>query len=122
VMNGGDTPVFMKLAARISTLFRDLSCLVGLIYYCTWLTENHIEGVELSNPDDLNRTAEEIAALIQSPEIYRHIRAREQNDEQEKNRAKRRAREKKAKKSRPALRVIENTSFIDGFLPDPALV
>src|ERR1700679_3622361 len=84
---GNNNPLFFKLSNRISNLFRDLSCLIGLIYYCTWLTENNIEAVGLTDPQDLNRTAEEIAELIQSPEIYRHIRAKEQNDEKDKAKA-----------------------------------
>jgi hypothetical protein len=132
IEGGNNNPAFFKLSNRISNLFRDLSCLIGLIYYCTWLSENHIEAVGLTNPDDLNHTAEEIAELIQSPEIYRHIRAREQDDEKKKAKssAKHRliaesdsaagnARGLKEKKSRPALHVIDNPNFIDAFIPDP---
>ena len=91
----------MKLGGRIANLFRDLSCLIGLIYYCSWLSENKIEAVELSdNPNDLNRTAEEIAALIQSPEIYRHIRAQEQDDDKKGSRA--RANMSRARPRNPA--------------------
>lgn len=122
--HGNEHPATMRLSGRIANLFRDLSCLIGLIYYCTWLSENHIEGVELTNPQDLNRTAEEIAALIQSPEIYQHIRAREQDDEKKNAEARAAKKERAAggKKSRPALRVIENTSFVDTMAPDPVLV
>ncbi len=80
---GWDNPELIRLAARVANLFRDLSCLIGLIYYCTWLTENSVEDVELSNPDDLTRTAEEIAGLIQSPELYRFLRAKEQDVDKE---------------------------------------
>jgi hypothetical protein len=73
----GEVP---RLASRIGGLFRDLSCLVGLVYYCTWLTENHITVIELSNPSDLGRTVEELAMLMESPQILRQLRAREQDD------------------------------------------
>lgn len=119
--HGGEHPHFTKLAGRIANLFRDLSCLVGLIYYCTWLSENKIEGVQLSNLNDLSQTAEEIAMLVQSPEIYRYLRAQEQNDEKA-ARVKKSAGARPAKKSRPALRVIENENFLDPFLPDPVTV
>ncbi|MDX2028513.1 MAG: hypothetical protein SFW62_07750 [Alphaproteobacteria bacterium] len=119
--HGGEHPNFMKLAGRIANLFRDLSCLVGLIYYCSWLSENKIEGVQLSNIDNLSHTAEEIATLVQSPEIYRYLRAQEQNDEKV-EKAKKSASVKPVKKSRPTLRVIENKNFLDPFLPDPVTV
>ena len=78
---GWDHPEFIKLTARIANLFRDLSCLIGIVYYCTWLAENRVEDISLSNPEDLSKTAEEITTFMQSPEIYRYIRAPEQNDE-----------------------------------------
>lgn len=115
----------IKLTARIANLFRDLSCLIGLIYYCSWMSENNIDSLQLSNPEDLNRTAEEIAALLQSPEIYRYLRAQEQNDEIKANKAKKRAlpkTEKIEKKKRPALRVIENRNYFEPFIPDPVTV
>jgi hypothetical protein len=121
ITHGWNGPEFIKLAARVANLFRDLSCLIGLIYYCTWLSENNIESVQLSNPEDLTRTAEEIAMLLQSPEIYRYLRAQEQDDER-KVKTKRKALAKPAKKSRPALRVIENHHYFDPFIPDPVTV
>jgi hypothetical protein len=119
---GNNNPMFFKLSNRISNLFRDLSCLIGLIYYCTWLSENNIEAVGLTDPSDLSRCAEEIADLIQSPEIYRHLRAQEQDDEKKSARTKKRAvteGEAKKKKAPPALQVISNPNFIDTFMPDP---
>jgi hypothetical protein len=113
---GWDHPEFIKLAARIANLFRDLSCLIGIVYYCTWLAENRVEDIKLSNPEDLGKTAEEIATLMQSPEIFRYMRAPEQNDEQRAAKAK--ARGGEAKK-RPILRVIENEDLFDPFTPDP---
>jgi hypothetical protein len=128
---GWDSPELIKLASRISNLFRDLSCLIGLIYYCTWLMENSVEDVTLSNPDDLARTAEEIAALIQSPELYRVLRAKEQDVEKgslESHDTETKISKKAAgqtghkKKTRPTLRVIENKDYFDPFLPDPVTV
>jgi hypothetical protein len=120
--HGWDDPQPIKLASRISNLFRDLSCLIGLIYYCTWLKENSVEEIELSNPDDLTRTAEEIAALIQSPELYRILRAREQDVEKSKGHMKELQPGHNQKKSPPNLRVIENEGYFDPFLPDPVTV
>jgi len=119
---GWDHSEFIKLNARIANLFRDLSCLIGLIYYCSWMSDNNIDTLQLSNPEDLNRTAEEIAALLQSPEIYRYLRAQEQNDEKKSTRGKKRAIEKPAKKERPSLRVIEKQHYYGGYQPDPAAV
>jgi hypothetical protein len=111
---GWDHSEFIKLAARIANLFRDLSCLIGIVYYCTWLAENRVEDIRLSNPDDLSRTAEEIANLMQSPEIYRYLRAPEQNDERAAK-----AKANSGAKKRPLLHVIENDNFFDPFTPDP---
>lgn len=116
---GWDHPEFIKLAARIANLFRDLSCLIGIVYYCTWLAENRVEDIRLSNPEDLGKTAEEIATLMQSPEIFRYMRAPEQNDERV---TKSKAKPKVEAKKRPTLHVIENDNFFDPFTPDPVPV
>ncbi|HEU0118203.1 MAG TPA: hypothetical protein VFR09_06170 [Alphaproteobacteria bacterium] len=121
LQKGFENPSFIRLAARVANLFRDLSCLIGLIYYCTWMSENNIEAVELSDPSDVERTAEEIAGLLQSPEIYRYLKAQEQNDEKV-SRRKKPAIEKPKKKERPNLRVIKNTEYLDPFMPDPVTV
>jgi hypothetical protein len=132
--HGWEHPEIVRLSSRVASLFRDLSCLIGLIYYCTWLTENSVEDVQLSNPDDLTRSAEEIAALIQSPELYRYLRAKEQDIEKAQTQPGRRglnaglAGEDGAKngphkrKARPTLRVIENENYFDPFMPDPVMV
>jgi hypothetical protein len=119
---GWDDVEFLKLMARIADLFRDLSCLIGIVYYCTWLAENRVEDIRLSNPEDLSRTAEEITALMQSPEIYRYLRAPEQDDGEGKTREKSRgsAGNGGGPKKRPTLHVIENTDFLDPFTPVPA--
>ena len=66
------------LALRIGELFHDLSCLIGLIYYGVWMSENGIEGLPISNPEDLERTAQEIALLTRSPEITQLLKQRKQ--------------------------------------------
>jgi hypothetical protein len=121
---GWEHPEFNKLSSRIATLFRDLSCLIGIVYYCTWLAENRVEDIKLSNPADLGKTAEEISTLMQSPEIYRYLRAPEQNDERNGSRAKSRAAEKAAKKEtkKPSLQVIKNDDFFDPFSPETSPV
>ncbi|HUY68033.1 MAG TPA: hypothetical protein VMV79_01880 [Alphaproteobacteria bacterium] len=134
---GWDGVEFLKLAARVANLFRDLSCLIGIVYYCSWLAENRVADVRLSNPDDLTRTAEEISELMQSPEIYRYIRAPEQNDEGKSARGKGESgaaggamggmmgsagtgKDARKSKKRPALYVIANEDFHDPFAPEPA--
>jgi len=104
----------LRLSLRIANLFRDLSCLIGLIYYSTWLAENGVGELQITDPDNLGSTAEEIASLIQSPELYRHLRAREQDDEKGKGL---KSLGKPAKKSRPILSVITNDSYLDPFMP-----
>ncbi len=115
---GWDHPEFIKLASRIANLFRDLSCLIGIVYYCTWLTENRIDEIKLSNPDDLNKTAEELASFMQSPDIFRYMRAPEQNDEQH-TASKKKSAKKIGGNKKPFLRVIQNENFFDPFTPDP---
>ncbi len=116
--HGWDHPEFIKLASRVANLFRDLSCLIGIVYYCTWLAENRVEDIRLSSPEDLVKTAEEISTLVQSPEIYRYLRAPEQ-DVAKKPRAQGRKKIEKPEKKRPALRVIENENFFDPYAPEP---
>jgi hypothetical protein len=121
IEKGWDHPDFIKLAARVANLFRDLSCLIGLIYYCSWLNENNVDELTLSNPGDLSRTAEEVAALIQSPEIYRYLRAQEQDvEKQSARKAKKSVLPKPAKKEPPVLRVIKNMNYFDPMLPEGA--
>jgi len=117
---GWDSPTMIKLMIRVANLFRDLSCLIGLLYYCNWLEENKIETAYITDPENLNRTAEEITALIQSPEIYRYLCAKEQDHEE--NIKRRKSPAQLTKKQPPQLRVIENTQFYDPYRPDPAMV
>lgn len=117
---GWESPDFIHLTKRIANLFRDLSCLIGLIYYCSWLSENRVDEIYATDPDNLNRTAEEVAALIQSPEILRLIRAREQDTD--KIVPTKKLQPSTTKKARPALYVIPKTPLFDGFTPDPVMV
>jgi len=96
---------FRILAVRIGELFHDLSCLIGLIYYGVWMSENGIEGLEISNPDDLERTAQEIEAITHSPEVAQLLKKRKAMVEEREKSA-------KPKKSHPILRVIENTGWV----------
>jgi len=102
---GWDSADFRALAVRIGELFHDLSCLIGLIYYGVWMSENGIEGLPVTNPDDLERTAQEIALLTRSPEVTQLLKRRKQLDEVKKSAAPPR------KRAKPFLRVIENSGW-----------
>ncbi len=102
---GWNSNEFRALALRIGELFHDLSCLIGLIYYGVWMSENGIEGLPITNPEDLERTAQEIAMLTRSPEVAQLLKKRKQV-------AKKASDDRK--KARPVLRVIENAAFIAG--------
>jgi len=119
---GWEHPGFIKLSARIANLFRDLSCLIGTIYYCTWLAENNVESIRLSSPEDINKTAEEISVMMQSPEVYKFMRATEQDDTKASKRKKSGGEKETHVKKRPVLRVIENKEYFDSFSPEPAPV
>ena len=56
---------FKALMDRVANLFRDLSCLVGVVYYCSFLEENHINAAGLSDSENLEITARELAILTQ---------------------------------------------------------
>ncbi|MGB9152040.1 MAG: hypothetical protein WCD70_03020 [Alphaproteobacteria bacterium] len=101
---GWNSTDFRALAMRIGELFHDLSCLIGLIYYSVWMSENGIEGLPISNPDDLERTAQEISLLTRSPEVAQLLKKRKQVVQEQKNHA-------SGKKSRPILHVIENPDW-----------
>jgi hypothetical protein len=111
---GWQSNEFRALATRIGTLFHDLSCLIGLIYYGVWMSENGIEGLPITNPEDLERTAQEIALLTRSPEVARLLKKRKQAVEGKKEGASRK------KKAPPVLRVIENVNWNDGSSPTMA--
>jgi hypothetical protein len=57
---------FNQLVRRTGQLFSELSCLVGIVYYCHWLLEHGIEVVTLTDPDDLPMTAKEFAGLVKT--------------------------------------------------------
>lgn len=118
---GWNTPEFYRLAGRIANLFRELSCLIGVAWYCNWFGENHVEHVELSQPDNVVQTAAELAALLQSPEIVKLLRAAEQDDEKKpharksSHHATRKASSRAHNHRRPTLRLVprdtgENTT------------
>ena len=121
MLEGWDTPAFGKLARRISSLFRDLSCLIGVVYYCTWLAEHGVEEIRVSKPDDIRRTAEEIAILLQSPEIFQQLKAVEQDDG--KNTSSKKAAAGKTrgakKHDKPSLHVVINNTP-NGYTPEPS--
>lgn len=71
-----DDETYINLTMRVANLFRDLSCLIGLIYYCTWLGEHGIENLPITNPNNLRLTAEQIAAMLQSPEFFEKLQAK----------------------------------------------
>jgi hypothetical protein len=120
IRHGWEDPATARVASRIANLFRDLSCLIGLIYYSSWLVEHEVEGIALSNPDDLNRSVVEIAAIVQSPELHRALRARAEEAQKAKAR---KVLENAPKKSRPFLRLIRNEDYADpSFMPDPVPV
>jgi len=105
ITHGWNSLHFRALATRIGTLFHDLSCLIGLIYYGVWMSENGIEGLSITNLDDLERTAQEIEQLTQSPEITNMLRQRKLA------KANQEASSKEKKQKKPILRVIENSAW-----------
>ena len=100
--SGWKSPEFRLMARRIGGLFRDLSCLIGLIYYGVWMAENGIMGVPVSDPSDLGRTAKEFSDLTHSPEIALFITQRGGGTTKDCS---------SKKGPGPALRVIENTNW-----------
>ena len=101
MVEGWNSNELRVLALRIGELFHDLSCLIGLIYYGVWMSENGIEGLPISNPDDLERTAQEISQLTRAPEVTQLLKQRKQALLKEKTEAK--------KHPRPDLRIVDNT-------------
>jgi hypothetical protein len=117
---GWDDPVIGKLTKRIAALFHDLSCLIGVIYFTDWLAERQIEGIALSDPEDLYRSVIEITAIVQSPELRRALQVR---DEEMKKAKARKALEKPSGKAKPLLRLILNEDYHEqGFGADSAPV
>lgn len=115
--HGWENQATKRIVTRISVLFRDLSCLIGMIYFTTWLAEHEIEGIALTDPEDLHRSVVEVAAIVQSPELHRALRLRA---EQVKKAKAKKALEKPPAKSKPFLRLIQNDGGGDhGFMPDP---
>ena len=120
---GWTHPSFYKGAVRIANLFRDLSCLIGLVYYGSWLSEQEIDTVKLSDPTDLCRSAEEITALIQSPEMERLLRLRKQRDERHAAIIKAAlVPPETAKKKKSGLRLVNKDDDVSMFFSDPVTV
>ena len=116
--HGWDDPATKKLATRIGNLFRDLSCLIGMIYFTTWLSERDVEGIALSDPDDLYRSVIETAAIVQSPELHKALQARA--SEARKAKAKKSIDKPPVKSGKPFLRLISNDAFDESaMMPDP---
>lgn len=103
--HGWNNASFRAAVLGVSELFHDLSCLIGLIYYGVWMSENGIAGLPISDPYDLERTAQEIEKLTRAPEIARLLRHRREAEAEKKRAAMPR------KKAKPFLRVIENAGF-----------
>ena len=120
MLQGWEAPEFGKLSRRIGHLFRDLSCLIGVIYYCTWLTEHGVMEIRLSKPEDIRRTAEEIAILLQSPEIFQQLKAPEQDDRNNPTESKvvYRGKEERRKSPRPNLHIISDNGVIIPHAPE----
>jgi hypothetical protein len=115
--HGWDDREFQKVSLRVADLFRDLSCLIGIVYYCTWLSEHGVTELRLSDPNNLSRTAEEIATLLQSPEIYRQLKAKEQNDSLKPKGKK--TKQPRKEKAPPILHVIDNKEYLDPYQHEP---
>ena len=103
IVHGWQSNDLRVLAIRIGELFHDLSCLIGLIYYGVWMSENGIEALPISDPDDLECTAHEISLLTRSPEVSELLKKRKKIVEKI-------AAERKTR-PRPVLRVIENADY-----------
>ncbi len=108
-----------RFAARIAALFHDLSCFVGIIFYCSWLSENHISSVEISNPQNLGRSVVEIAALVESPQLMRRWLAQDPDNARTAAEARNR---RPNPPMPPILQVIRNDAYNDPPRPDPARV
>lgn len=114
--HGWDSPSTKKLMLRIANLFRDLSCLIGMIYFTSWLAERDVEGVALSAPDNLYRSVVETAAIVQSPELHHALRARA--EEIRKAKAQKIIERGLGVDVRPLLRLIRNENYTDPFGPE----
>ncbi len=98
---GWESAEFHSAASRLGTLFHDLSCLIGLIFYGTWMAENRIPGLVVSDPSDLGLLAKELSALALPPPQS----GNETNEKQGKTGRRR---------GKPHLRVIENSNWPGG--------
>jgi len=108
--NGWQSLEFRATTLRISELFHDLSCLIGLIYYGVWMAENGIGGVLVSNTYDLEKMVRDLFNLSLSPEVTQILAERNQLIQDQSNGKKR---------SRPNLHVIENPNWEGDDTPPP---
>ncbi|MDD3028757.1 MAG: hypothetical protein PHS57_00535 [Alphaproteobacteria bacterium] len=83
--SGWDSSEFQETALRIGTIFHDLSCLIGLIYYGAWMAENGILGVPVSGNPDLETLTQEIASAAYSPEVATFITRRHELEKRSSN-------------------------------------
>ena len=51
LVQGWESGDLRALALRIGELYHDLSCLLGLIYYGVWMSENGIDGLPSQRPE-----------------------------------------------------------------------
>jgi hypothetical protein len=67
---GWGSPVFLRLAARVASLFHDLACVLNAAYFLTWFSSNNVARVALDLSGDVLHTATEMSHAIQSPETF----------------------------------------------------
>lgn len=104
LVHGWHSPEFRGLTLRVADLFHDLSCLIGLIYYGVWMSENGVAGLSVTNIDDLERTALEIEKLTHSTDVVRMLRRRKEALAQAEAQKKQ---EEKKNRTKPFLHLVE---------------
>lgn len=56
-----------QILKRIAVLFRELSCLVAIVYFSSFLVDREITEIELTDPDNLEQIARDFATLLLPP-------------------------------------------------------
>jgi hypothetical protein len=106
---GWDDEKFIAAASKIANIFRDIACMLGVIHYCSWLDARDIDIVTLSQPDNLQATAREMADYMNSSALATLLY------EKERDRKKLEAEERdalpKPTKMRDKLRLIVTKDF-----------
>ena len=105
---GWENGVTQKLAARIGNLFRDLSCLIGLLYYCSWLDDHGIKRFNLTADGDMPRMAAAVGGVVQAAERTLQLQTAERARQQTRRAL---AKPAPAKKLPPVLQLIANPAF-----------